>query len=62
MGDGVIKKATVSVWSVTEHHPPMPATFAQALVVQKPDVDKFIMMVSKKISFMVEPRVAHACM
>eukprot|EP00957_Ditylum_brightwellii_P112869 8606020-Ditylum_brightwellii.AAC.1 len=37
MGDGVMKKATVSAWSVTKHLPPKPATFAQALVAQKPD-------------------------
>eukprot|EP00957_Ditylum_brightwellii_P042229 3198269-Ditylum_brightwellii.AAC.1 len=50
MGDGVMKKATVSVWSVTERHPSTPATFAQALVAQKPDVDKLIMMLAKKIA------------
>eukprot|EP00957_Ditylum_brightwellii_P101330 7721858-Ditylum_brightwellii.AAC.1 len=49
MGDGAIKKATVSVWSVTERHSPTPVTFAQALVVQKPNVDKLIMMLAKKI-------------
>jgi hypothetical protein len=50
MGDGIIKKATVSVWNVTKCHPPKPATFVQALVTQKPDVDKLIMMLAKKIS------------
>eukprot|EP00957_Ditylum_brightwellii_P207779 15354484-Ditylum_brightwellii.AAC.1 len=50
MGDGVIKNAIVSVWSVTKRHPTKPATFVQALIAQKPDVDKLIMILAKKIS------------
>eukprot|EP00957_Ditylum_brightwellii_P060913 4623588-Ditylum_brightwellii.AAC.1 len=50
MGDDVMKKAIVSVWSVTQRNPPKPAIFTQTLVAQKPDVDTLIMMLSKKIS------------
>eukprot|EP00957_Ditylum_brightwellii_P141898 10810304-Ditylum_brightwellii.AAC.1 len=40
LGDGSVKKAAVSIWSITKRHPTKPATFAQAFVAQKPDIDK----------------------
>eukprot|EP00957_Ditylum_brightwellii_P191231 14561116-Ditylum_brightwellii.AAC.1 len=51
-----MKKAIVSVWNVTKHHPAKPGRFSQALVAQKPDVDKLIMMLAKKISLYVGPK------
>eukprot|EP00957_Ditylum_brightwellii_P206860 15350296-Ditylum_brightwellii.AAC.1 len=49
MRDGSIKKATVFVWSLTKHHHTKSAIFAQALIAQKPIIDKTIMMLAKKI-------------
>eukprot|EP00957_Ditylum_brightwellii_P106709 8140625-Ditylum_brightwellii.AAC.1 len=56
MGQGVLKKATVSAWSVTQHHPIKPPSFAHALVAPKPDIDKLIMKLAKQKMFARQPR------
>eukprot|EP00957_Ditylum_brightwellii_P184504 14053056-Ditylum_brightwellii.AAC.1 len=50
MGGGALKKATVSIWSVTKRHPSKPTSFAHALIAQKPDVDKTIMKLAKQVT------------
>eukprot|EP00957_Ditylum_brightwellii_P031243 2368670-Ditylum_brightwellii.AAC.1 len=48
-GKSVLKKATVSAWSVSLRHPIKPPSFAHALVAQKPDIDKLIMKLAKQL-------------
>eukprot|EP00957_Ditylum_brightwellii_P165060 12566639-Ditylum_brightwellii.AAC.1 len=50
MGNGEFKKATLSAWSMSQRHPTKPKTFAQALVAQKPDIDKLIMKLAKQVA------------
>eukprot|EP00957_Ditylum_brightwellii_P163182 12425666-Ditylum_brightwellii.AAC.1 len=49
MGNGEFKNATLSVWSMTQRHPTKSETMAQALVTQKPDVDKLIIKFGKQV-------------
>ena len=46
----MLKKATVSAWSVSLRHPIKPPSFAHALVAQKPDIDKLIMKLAKQVA------------
>jgi hypothetical protein len=50
MGQGVLKKTTVSAWSVTQRLPIKPPSFAHALVSQKRDIDKLIMKLAKQVA------------
>eukprot|EP00957_Ditylum_brightwellii_P112061 8544965-Ditylum_brightwellii.AAC.1 len=39
-GDSTTKNATVSIWSLSKPCPDKPKTYAQALMMKKPDVEK----------------------
>ena len=47
--DGTTKNATVSIWSLSKPHPDKPKTYAQALMMQKPDVEKVMKMFAKMV-------------
>ena len=48
-GDGTTKNATVLIWSLSKPHPDKPKTYAQALIMQTPDVEKVMKMFAKMV-------------
>ena len=47
--NGLLRKATVSVWSITDVYPKKPNTFAEVVVMQKPLFEKELKLMVKKI-------------